>query len=399
MDVALPPKKPRLIGRWLTIILVLAGIMLWWISSQKDKETVADLPLQWQQVQRGTVNFTANGVGELYASEQRTLSALETGYVADVIAKVGDTVEVGDVLMLIQNPQLQLELEAAQSDLRSADLQAKDAILRLNRELAEALIQIDNAKADLEVALSEFNSYQQLLEINSVSKLQYEQALARHRKSQNSLDAALRLHQLLSAQQQQMNATWQENLKLAALRANRMQQRVDSLTIRASQPGIIKDLFITAGDGIVVGSRLGVIGPELPDSARLQFPQRYSQQLKTGTKVDLNLLGKTAHGFIVRISPDLTQGAVLAEVSLTNTPATARIGMAVRADAQLGEQQNALFIKTAFEADVHNQVRVWRHIAGNIAPQTLSNVTSFNGYMVFNDEIQEGENIAIDPRL
>jgi multidrug resistance efflux pump len=301
--------------------------------------------------------------------------------------------------MILHNPQLQLELEAAQSELRRTDLDAQEALLRLHKELAQAAILTDNARADLEVANSELDSYQQLLAVNSVSRLQYEQALAKQRKSQNNLDTALQLQQLLSTQQQQISASWQENLALTRLRAERMQQRVDSLTMRASQHGIIKDLMITKGDAVSVGARLAVIGPELPDSARLQFPQRYNEQLKVGTRVQLSLLGQLAEGAIVRISPDLTQGAVQADVTLTSIPPSARIGMAVRADAQLGEQADVLYINTLFEADLHKQVRIWRQQNGKLAQRQLSNVSSFNGVMVFTEGVSEGERIAVDPQL
>lgn len=399
MDVVIAPERRR--PRWLWILLAGVSIaaLFWWLAASSSPVSNDRLALQWQQVQRGTVHFTASGVGELYASEQRAISALESGYINEVLAKAGDTVDTGDVLMILQNPQLQLELEAAQSELRRTDLDAQEALLRLHKELAQAAILSDNARADLEVANSELDSYQQLLAINSVSRLQYEQALAKQRKSQNNLDTALQLQQLLSTQQQQISASWQENLALTRLRAERMQQRVDSLTIRASQHGIIKDLLITAGDGVSVGARLAVIGPELPDSARLQFPQRYNEQLKVGTRVQLSLLGQRAEGAIVRISPDLSQGAVQADVTLTNIPPSARIGMAVRADAQLGEQADVLYINTLFEADLHNQVRIWRQHNGKLAQQQLSNVSSFNGVMVFAEGVFEGERIAVDPQL
>ncbi len=399
MDIVIEHERRRPRWLWLLLVGVSIAALFWWLAASSSPVNNDSSALQWQQVQRGTVRFTASGVGELYASEQRAISALESGYITEVLAKAGDTVDNGDVLMILHNPQLQLELEAAQSELRRTDLDAQEALLRLHKELAQAAILTDNARADLEVANSELDSYQQLLAVNSVSRLQYEQALAKQRKSQNNLDTALQLQQLLSTQQQQISASWQENLALTRLRAERMQQRVDSLTMRASQHGIIKDLMITKGDAVSVGARLAVIGPELPDSARLQFPQRYNEQLKVGTRVQLSLLGQLAEGAIVRISPDLTHGAVQADVTLTSIPPSARIGMAVRADAQLGEQADVLYINTLFEADLHKQVRIWRQQNGKLAQRQLSNVSSFNGVMVFTEGVSEGERIAVDPQL
>ncbi|WP_333607966.1 efflux RND transporter periplasmic adaptor subunit [Arsukibacterium sp.] len=399
MDIVIEHERRRPRWLWLLLVGVSIAALFWWLAASSSPVNNDSSALQWQQVQRGTVRFTASGVGELYASEQRAISALESGYITEVLAKAGDTVDNGDVLMILHNPQLQLELEAAQSELRRTDLDAQEALLRLHKELAQAAILTDNARADLEVANSELDSYQQLLAVNSVSRLQYEQALAKQRKSQNNLDTALQLQQLLSTQQQQISASWQENLALTRLRAERMQQRVDSLTMRASQHGIIKDLMITKGDAVSVGARLAAIGPELPDSARLQFPQRYNEQLKVGTRVQLSLLGQLAEGAIVRISPDLTQGAVQADVTLTSIPPSARIGMAVRADAQLGEQADVLYINTLFEADLHKQVRIWRQQNGKLAQRQLSNVSSFNGVMVFTEGVSEGERIAVDPQL
>ena len=86
-------------------------------------------------------------------------------------------------------------------------------------------------------------------------------------------------------------------------------------------------------------------------------------------------------------------------MTLVQAPATARIGMSVRATAQLGQLENVLYIETPFEADASNHIRIWRDSHGKQTQQRLGNVTSFHGFMVFNQDVREGERIAIDPQL
>lgn len=98
--------------------------------------------LQVYQVQRGTVALSVSALGSLTASQEATLSFLQSGRIAQVYVQRDDYVEAGDLLMAMDSTAQELAYEQALLALEQAEL-ALQTLLTPNEDqirLAEAAV-------------------------------------------------------------------------------------------------------------------------------------------------------------------------------------------------------------------------------------------------------------------
>jgi multidrug efflux pump subunit AcrA (membrane-fusion protein) len=107
-------------------------------------------------VQEGTITSKVRGTGTVTARENYEVTIEQTRKVQSVLARVGDEVNVGDVLFTLQ-PGDSDELENAQKDLKNAERRYQDWLLDLtkadyssyDRNIADARDALEEAREDL----------------------------------------------------------------------------------------------------------------------------------------------------------------------------------------------------------------------------------------------------------
>ena len=132
-------------------------------------ENVEAPRLQTSTVRRGDLVITADGSGELIPSEEAGLGFLTSGTLVEMLVKVGDRVQAGDVLARLDAAplkraviQAQADLIKAQSNLENAQnpytnldlIQARLAVVQAELDLTEAqenLKEVQNPHTDLDL--------------------------------------------------------------------------------------------------------------------------------------------------------------------------------------------------------------------------------------------------------
>jgi RND family efflux transporter MFP subunit len=95
------------------VILVILGFVFWPKGQAKDQ-------IQYQSVKRGTIQSTVSASGILTGKDNANLRFKVGGKLSYVNVKVGDKVTKGDLLAGIDVQDLNLNLETAQNNLRTA---------------------------------------------------------------------------------------------------------------------------------------------------------------------------------------------------------------------------------------------------------------------------------------
>lgn len=151
----------------LLVVLVLAGggygyYRYVYLPDQEPEEA-----LMTAEVTRGDLIISVSGTGVLCPTEERDLS-FETesgdevaGYVEEVLVKVGDRVEEGDVLARLEDDDLRFEVLKAYIDLRSAELDLADVSeAATEAELADAETALRSAQLALTTARLQYENAQ-----------------------------------------------------------------------------------------------------------------------------------------------------------------------------------------------------------------------------------------------
>ncbi|NTU79178.1 MAG: HlyD family efflux transporter periplasmic adaptor subunit [Chloroflexales bacterium] len=141
--------KRRRNPRWLAIPLGLAialgGYGVWHYT----QSNVAVTTTTTATVSRGTLSASVSGSGAVAAATSRALSFPVEGTVSEVLVSVGDSVTAGQPLARISTTELELALQQAQANLKSAEagVAAASGEGATAEELAAAQSQLASAKA------------------------------------------------------------------------------------------------------------------------------------------------------------------------------------------------------------------------------------------------------------
>jgi HlyD family secretion protein len=147
-------KKPILI---VAVIAVLAGLAVGgylfytrYFPSQTSA-TQAN-PLQTTKATKGDLVLYANGTGTVIPEAESALGFGSSGQIREIYAKVGDTVEAGQVLAQIDDTDAQIQVTEAQDAMNA--LTSAAAIATARQALATAQTDFASSKANLEYLIS-----------------------------------------------------------------------------------------------------------------------------------------------------------------------------------------------------------------------------------------------------
>ncbi len=220
--------------------------------------------------------------GILRPIQEVSLLSFNSGIVQEVTVKPGDKVEKGQVLIRLQDPEAQASLEEAKFE----EQEIEKELLNLHSRLAEAnasftLAQqkaehvptrqwrdsIERAQASYDLASSRYRRAEELHKAGIIAQQDFEVAENELRLAKNDLQNARTLDSGSKAVEQAQEAQGRLQAELAAkeqqqvlerakLKVQQAQQRADAATIRASDKGLVIDLFVRPGDQVAPGNKL-----------------------------------------------------------------------------------------------------------------------------------------------
>jgi multidrug efflux pump subunit AcrA (membrane-fusion protein) len=193
------------------IILILGGLGAFRaaqvISARKEepkrRSPMAEPLVEVVQVTQGLVEEKITRAGDIMPKTQVTVYSKVQGWVDKIFGREGDLVKTGDVLVTLDAREAQAAVAQAQ-----ANLEAAKARLRLVKATAAEAVQsqIQQTKANLDLAEADFKRAQELYEKNFIARQQLDEARTKYNVAKSAYDLALN-----SLQQK----TWENEIALA----------------------------------------------------------------------------------------------------------------------------------------------------------------------------------------
>ncbi|KFN48799.1 efflux RND transporter periplasmic adaptor subunit [Arenimonas composti] len=291
-------------------VLLLGWAMSGWLDSARS---VSGERLRFAEVTRGTLVRDAAVNGRVVAAVSPTLYAPAGGTVALKI-QAGDTVKRGDVMAVIDSPDLQNELERERATLVQMEAEvarqrilAQKASLLARREADDAEVVRLAASRDLQRAERGY----ELGAIPEVDLLRARDAMAsaeiraKHAATASGLESrdvelALRTQEQLLARQRLVFAD--------------IERRVDELNVRAPVDGIIGTLNIVDRAVVAQNAPLMTVVDLSQLEVELAIPETYAEDLGLGMSAEVRIGAVNATGKISAISPEVVSNQVLARV-------------------------------------------------------------------------------------
>jgi RND family efflux transporter MFP subunit len=304
--------------------------------------------------------------GTLIANEVTTVGSKVSGQIASVVADLGDI--VSKEAILVQLDTKDFKLQADQSDAQL--LQARSAVGLRNEDPIESL-NPDNAPPVRE-ARAVWDETKQAVD-------RTRQLSARDAVSATDLELAETAERVASARYSSAQNGVREKIAMISVQKalrDLAHQRLSEATIRAPFGGVIESRFVSTGTYIQAGQPLMTIA----DTSTLRFrgsvPERFSQQIRIGQRIDLefDLSDQVRNVTISRISPSLDPAnrSLVFEANIDNADGELRSGLFGEGIITLDPEAKGIAIPTSAMVRFAGVDKVWKIIDGKVKEQAVT---------------------------
>jgi HlyD family secretion protein len=297
-------------------------------------------------VENGDLVREVRAPGILVPIELNFLSATSNGQVKEILLEASDEVDIGTVIMVLDNPELSQAVDEAKFEVEVIQAAYNSLQQRWQQSILKQRIVVADFNARYEMTKLRRQANQRLLKTGAVSNIDYNESilLEQQLKFQYELEVEL-LESLPALKQAELAAARAQTNK--AMRHLALQEKLASdLYVKASTKGIVQDVALQVGEPFKVGTVLARIAEQGNLKAELRVQESQVKDVEKGQTVMLSAGGNMAQGIVKRINPSVEQGVVKVDVLFTdNALKGARPDLRIEGVIELEHLRNILKLK------------------------------------------------------
>ena len=306
MDIPRAPTRKR--SRWIlgaAGIVVLFGVTVA-VGRLEPASPTVDAGVWVDTVQRGTFVRQVRGPGTLVPEQIRYISAVTAGRVERVLVQPGTEVTPETELLILSNPDVQLQLMEAQRQVATgeanlANLRATLENQRLSQEAAVA-----SARSQWNEAERQRVAYKELTDRGLFSQLDYRTLEDSADELATRLEIEVkRLSFIEQSMEAQLAAQLAEIQRLRGL-VDFQQSYVESLRVTAGTTGVLRELPLQEGQWVNPGQQMAVVVQPGRLKAELRVPETQAKDVVVGQMAAIDTRNGIIAGRVVRIDPRST---------------------------------------------------------------------------------------------
>jgi len=294
-----------------------------------------DVATVWQDtVEHGTMIRQVRGPGTLVPEQMRWITAETAGRIEQIMSLPGTTVDQGDVIMRMSNPDVDMALLQAQQQLSAARASLAQLRTSLQTQQLQQRATIATVRTSYLDADRVYQTNQRLYDENP--NLVAQADLDRSKELVEELELRLgleeeRLEVMESTAQVQIEAQEDQIDRLQALeRFN--DERLGSMQVDVPVGGVLAALEIPLQEGQWVQSGQNLSRVVVPGrlKAEIRITQTQAQDISIGQVALIDTRSDTIQGQVTRIDPAVRNGTVTIDVALPDDlPPSARPDLSV----------------------------------------------------------------------
>jgi len=264
-------------------------------------------------VERGDFVSDVEADGRVVATISPTLYARAPGIVTlDVHA--GDAIHRGQVLAVIDDPDLTSSLEQQEAAAQSQRIAWERAKLAASRQLTELRSAYQQARIDVSTAQRERDRSQLAYRLGAYPELQAERAEDALEKAKFALQQAKMRYDSQPAQNRFDIGSSKALLDQEEERVADLRRQVQDLTVRSPVDGRVGEVAIQDRAQVANGAALLTVVDLKALEVEVQVPESEAHELTTGMRADLEGDGQHWRGYVSGISPEVVDGSVVARL-------------------------------------------------------------------------------------
>jgi multidrug resistance efflux pump len=343
-----PPKKTK--RNLLIAGGVIGAVMLTVALSQLEARppSVARAEVIIDSVQRGELVRNVRAPGTLVPENIRYIAATVSGRVEDRPLRPGAMVTANTVILVLSNPDENLQLVTANEALAQAEQNL--VTVRANLESQKLAQEANIARIKTQLAVAERNK------ATFESLDQTRKGLASENEIKAARELVTELTTTLKIEEQRLKLmessmidqiagaenTVNSNKAIVQLRRD----RIAGLNVKAGIDGQLQSLNLELGQWINSGTELARVAQPGRFKAVLRVPESQAKDVAVGQRVDVDLHPAIVKGRVMRVDPISQNATVEVEVALDGEmPAGARSDLSVDGTIEIDRIPNTMFVQ------------------------------------------------------
>ena len=340
--------RKRLIRRivWVAVIGTAVPLITAAIWRLRPAAPTVERATVWiDAVKRGEMLRQVRGLGTLVPEEILWIPAITDGRVEQIALRAGALVTPSTLLLVLNNPQLELEMLDAEYLLKTAEATLTDLRVRLESQRLTQEADVSRVQSDALQAQMRADRDKQLGELGlkpdldvKLAVVAAEELAKRHKNEQKRLDISREsVEAQLAAQRVQV-------AKAKALYQLKKDQ-VEALRVRAGTRGVLQELPLQVGQRVTPGTTLAKVVQPWKLKAELKIAETQAKDIMIGQVAQVDTRNGIIPGKVSRIDPAATQGTVTVDVKLEGElPQGARPDLSVDGIIELERLNNVLYV-------------------------------------------------------
>ncbi len=332
------------------------------VSRLEPAAPTVDRAVVWTDtVKRGTMVRQVRGPGTLVPEQIRYISAVTAGRVERILAQPGLEVEPETPLLVLSNPDVQLQMMEAQRQLAAAEAELANLRASLENQRLTQEAAVATVRAQYREAMRQVQANEELAAKNLVSSME----LSRARDQAEELATRLEIEQkrlrfLSESMKAQISAQQAQIERLRGL--SEFQRRyIESLQVLAGTEGVLRELPLQEGQWVNPGSTLAVVVQPGRLKAQLRIPETQARDLVIGQPASIDTRNGIIPGWVTRIDPAVQGGTVTVDVALDGPlPRGARPDLSVDGTIEIERLDNVLYVGRPAYGQAESRVGLFR---------------------------------------
>jgi HlyD family secretion protein len=341
--------RQRLIRRILLIalaVIVITGTSVA-VARLKPAAPSVDRSSVWiDTVKRGPMERQVRGLGRLTPQEIYWIPAAVDSRVLQIVRRAGlDPVKANDVLMVLSNPEMELEAGNAAWQVKQDEA-----------TLANLKVKLESDKLDQRASLAELESQYTQAKLTADRDLELTRLnLKSDLESKLSVDRANELEKRVALQKQRL-AIVDDSIKAqiealqVALERSRAsyelkRKQVDQLAIRAGINGVLQEVDVEVGQRVPAGTILAKVADPKKLKAELKIAETQMKDVRVGLDASVDTRNGMIPGRVIRIDPAAQNGTVTVDVALLGAlPQGARPELSVDGTIEIERLPDVVYV-------------------------------------------------------
>lgn len=364
MDVVKSKKQAKI--NWSNKTLLAVGalvvvVLALWANQSASSVTVKRGEILIDQVKRGDLDVIIEGYGSLKSDKQQLITAFSRATVKEIVLKPGANVQADSVIVLLDNPELQQQLDSAKRGLSQEKANLRQLKLNQQREKLNEAAALAQINANYETASLKRVAEEKLEKQGIVSTLTFQQTLLNEQQLKKRIN-------ILKQRLAQLDLVHQEAVSIGQDRVHQQQglldiaqARLDKLTVRAGFDGVLQRLSVELGQSLSAGQEVALIGSVSDLIALIRVPQSQAQQIEIGQSAIIDTRRDKIIGKVSRIDPIVADNTVEVEIELpTQLPASARPMLKVDGLITADTLRNVHYIQRPPSIKANSKISLYR---------------------------------------